>query len=81
MTKKYFNKGDISNISRSSHGKLFDWDTSNHHELIDYWYKLLKTAPENTRAYFFLLDDLIDAGRLDEAKKVLTESCKKIRMS
>lgn len=70
-------KGDISNISRSSHGKLFDWDTSNHHELIDYWYKLLKTAPENTRAYFFLLDDLIDAGRLDEAKKVLTESCKK----
>lgn len=70
-------KGDISNISHGSHGKLFDWDTSNHHELIEYWYQLLNTAPENTRAYFFLLDDLIDDGRMQEAKEVLRKSYEK----
>lgn len=70
-------KGDIGNISRASHGKLSDWNASNHHELIEYWYRLLKTAPENTRAYFFLLDDLIDDGRFAEAKAVLKQSYQK----
>ena len=41
------------------------------------WYKLLKTAPENTRVYFYLLDNLIDDGRIEEAKTVLKESYQK----
>jgi DNA-binding XRE family transcriptional regulator len=67
-------KGDINNINNGSGGKLFDWDTSNHHELIAYWYKLLKSEPENKRVYFYLLDNLIDDGRMKEAKAVLKQS-------
>ena len=70
-------KGDINNINNGNHGKRFDWDTANHQELIRYWYKLLKTAPENTRVYFYLLDNLIDDGRIEEAKTVLKESYQK----
>ncbi len=70
-------KNDINNICNGCNGSLFDWDTANHHELIAYWMELLRTKPENTRVYFYLLDDLIDDGRLVEAKEVLAKSKKK----
>ncbi len=70
-------KGDINNINNGYGGKLSDWDTANHHELIDFYKKLLKTEPKNVRVYFYLLDNLIDDGRLKEAKAVLEESKKR----
>ncbi|SNU87154.1 DNA-binding protein [Streptococcus merionis] len=65
------NKYEISLINNASRGALYDWDTKNHHELIEYYQKLLTIAPENKRVYFFLLDNLIDDGRIQEAKKWL----------
>ncbi len=71
------NKNDINNINNGCNGVLFDWDTANHYELIAYWEELLRTNPENTRVYFYLLDNLIDDGRLREAKEVLAKSKRK----
>lgn len=71
------NKNDISNINNGCQGALFDWDTANHHDLITYWMEVLRTNPENIRVYFYLLDNLIDDGRLREAKEVLEQSRKK----
>lgn len=62
---------DIKNINNASGGRIFDWDISNHEELISYYYRLLKIEPKSARAYEYLLDNLIDAGRLNEAKQVL----------
>jgi len=70
-------KGDINNICFGSDGKLFDWDAANHHELIEDLYKILRAEPKNLRIYFYLLDNLIDDGRLREAREVLKESVQK----
>ncbi len=67
-------KGDINNINHGCHGKLYDWSTGSHDELIDLWKKLLKDEPKNLRIYFYLLDNLIDDGRFGEAKEVLKQS-------
>ncbi len=69
-------KGDINNICFGSDGKLFDWAASNHHELIEDLRKILRSNPDNKRIYFYLLDNLIDDGRLGEAKEILQESFK-----
>ena len=67
-------KNDLNNICNASGGRVFDWDVYNHHELIDYLTKTLKEEPANTRIYFYLLDNLIDDGRYEEAKAVLKSS-------
>ena len=69
-------KNDMTIISKMNHGKMYDWNVANHRELIEYWYKILREEPKNKRAYFYLLDDLIDDGRLTEARQVLEESVK-----
>ena len=74
MELKPNDKGDINNFCFANGGKLFDWVASNHHELIEEIRYTLRTAPENKRLYFHLLDNLIDDGRLVEAKEALRES-------
>ena len=53
------------------HGGRLDWNVANHSELIAYYQNFIQEHPTITRAYLYLLDNLIDDGRLDEAKKVL----------
>lgn len=77
LTLKPNQKSDINNINNASGGKLFDWDVSNHEKLISYYYSLLKAEPKNTRIYAYLMDNLIDAGRISEAKKALEEAINK----
>ena len=67
-------KFDLNTINNSWGGKRYDWNVANHHELIDYLKKLLKDRPENTKAYFYLIDNLVDDGRIAEARQVLAES-------
>ncbi|MBQ9827677.1 MAG: transcriptional regulator, partial [Lachnospiraceae bacterium] len=55
-------------------GKVYDWNSANHRELIDYWKSIIREEPKNVRAYFYLLDDLIDDKRLKEAREVLEEA-------
>lgn len=67
-------KREISIINAASGGVIYDWDVRNRQELIDYYQKTLLVAPENQRLYFYLLDNLIDDGRLTEARQILTAS-------
>ena len=53
------------------HGGRLDWNVANHSELIQYYQNFIQEHPKITRAYLYLLDNLIDDGRLDEAIKVL----------
>ena len=53
------------------HGGRLDWNVANHSELIAYYQNFIQEHPTITRAYLYLLDNLIDDGRLDEATKVL----------
>ena len=53
------------------HGGRLDWNVANHSELIAYYQNFIQEHPTIIRAYLYLLDNLIDDGRLDEAKKVL----------
>lgn len=74
LTIKPNQKNDINNINNASGGKLFDWDVSNHEKLINCYYNLLKVEPKNTKIYFYLIDNLLDGGRITEAKEVLEEA-------
>ena len=67
-------KFDLNTINNSWGGKRYDWNVANHHDLIDYLKRLLKERPENTKAYFYLIDNLVDDGRIAEARQVLAES-------
>ena len=53
------------------HGGRLDWNVANHTALIQYYQNFIQEHPTTTRAYLYLLDNLIDDGRLDEAIKVL----------
>lgn len=49
-------------------GKLADWCYTNHRELIRWYEAFLEKNPEHRGGYLYLLDQLIDDGRLDEAR-------------
>lgn len=69
-------KYNINIINSGYNGALFDWNVRNHHELIEYYIKTLKLNPENKRLYFYLLDNLIEDGRYNDATYYLQESFK-----
>ena len=48
-----------------------DWCCTNHSELIDYYFDFLQAHPEDTLGRMYLLDNLIDDGRLEEAEREL----------
>lgn len=49
-------------------GKLADWCYTNHRELIRWYEAFLEKNSEHRGGYLYLLDQLIDDGRLDEAR-------------
>ena len=49
-------------------GKLADWRYTNHRELIRWYEAFLEKNPGCRGSYLWLLDQLIDDGRLDEAR-------------
>ena len=50
-------------------GHIPDWNAVNHYLLIEYYQDFLRRNPDNRRAYMWLLDQLIDDYRLDEADR------------
>lgn len=65
------NKSLHNTFHYAMHGGRLDWNVANHSELIAYYQNFIQEHPTITRAYLYLLDNLIDDGRLDEATKVL----------
>lgn len=63
-------KESHSILSFVANGACWDWCSSNHRELIDYYYDFMEKNPTFARGYLWLLDNLIDDGRLDEAETV-----------
>ncbi|MDD6160527.1 MAG: helix-turn-helix domain-containing protein [Oscillospiraceae bacterium] len=50
-------------------GRCPDWCAANHHKLIDWYKEFLEEHPDNRRGYLWLLDQLIDDQRFEEAEE------------
>lgn len=61
------NKGAHADLIEAMNGRIGDWYVSNHFSLIQYYEEFIKEHPNVNRAYMWLMDHLLDAGRIDEA--------------
>ena len=60
-----------SELTHAMRGCCGDWCVHNHHELIDYYQAFVAEHPDYVPGYQWLLDQLLDDGRLDEAQQYL----------
>ena len=58
-----------SELTIAMNGLHPDWNMCNHYQLIEYYEEFLKINPDCRRAYAWLIDQLIDDYRLDEAER------------
>lgn len=65
------NKSAHASLVLGMGGKMPDWYVSGHHQLIAFYEEFVQAHPDVGRAYMWLMDHLLDAGRLEEAKKYL----------
>lgn len=65
------NKAAHASLVTAMGGKMPDWYTSGHQQLIAFYEKFVEEHPDIGRAYMWLMDHLLDAGRVEEAKKYL----------
>ena len=57
-------------------GPLWDWDLTNHHELIDFYYEFTGKNPDNFKAHEYLAELLIADFRTEEAERVINKTDK-----
>lgn len=55
----------------AKNGAIADWNVDNHHELIEYYKDFIKINPNYWQGYLWLLDNLMEDGRLAEAKEAV----------
>lgn len=55
-------------LSKAMGGHLHDWNGTNHYLLIDYYADFIQKNPSCQRAYLWIMDQLIDDYRLEEAE-------------
>lgn len=71
-------------LSKAEGAKIWDWNIANHHNTINFYKELINDDnTKSTLPYLFLLDNLIDDKRVEEAKIYLEEysklpSCKEV---
>jgi transcriptional regulator with XRE-family HTH domain len=58
-----------SELNAAMGGKCPDWNGCNHYLQIKYYQEFIEKDPDNWRAYMWLMDQLIDDYRLDEAER------------
>ena len=61
----------VSELANAWNSYMPDWNVRNHHALIEWYSDYCRKHPENRAALMWLLDNLIDDRRLDEAGKWL----------
>jgi transcriptional regulator with XRE-family HTH domain len=71
-----YNRHAFGEISDAMGGRASDWYCWSHHREIEFWKAHLKEHPDASRAYLWLMDDLIDDQRFDEARAYLSEMAK-----
>lgn len=60
-----------SELNQAMGGFVPDWCARNHHKLIAYYQQFTREHPDNRGAYLWLLDNLLDDGRFEEAEAAL----------
>lgn len=58
----------LNTLLHAMNGRCADWNYTNHYRLIDFYKEFIRENPENWHAYLFILDQLIDDYRLEEAE-------------
>lgn len=75
-------KENHTNLQRAQEGTVPDWDLGNHSQRIAYYQQFVQKHPTYIGGYLWLLDELIEDNRLEEAVKVcdtlekLEEGCR-----
>lgn len=65
------NKAAHASLVTGMNGKMPDWYVSGHHQLIGFYKEFVKDHPTVGSTYMWLMDHLLDAGRVEEAKQYL----------
>ena len=66
-----YKKDNHCALCHAAHGAIADWNIANHHELIAFYQRFVQKHPDYRQGYLWLLDNLIDDGRLSEAEQAL----------
>ena len=54
-------------------GPQWDWDLTNHHELIDFYYGFIRKNPDNFKAHEYLAELLTADCRIEEAERMVNK--------
>ena len=63
------NKNAHASLVEGMGGRMSDWYVSNHFQLIAFYREYIQHNPNDCCAYMWLIDHLLDAGRVEEAAK------------
>ena len=63
------NRNAHASLVEGMGGRLSDWYVTNHFQLITFYQEYIQQNPSDGRAYMWLIDHLLDAGRIEEAVK------------
>ena len=63
------NRNAHASLVEAMGGRMSDWYVSNHFQLIHFYKDYIESNPQDARAYMWLIEQLLDAGRIDEAEK------------
>ena len=61
-------RGAHGELNEAMHGFIPDWNARNHYLQINFYQEHIKSNPNDWRAYMWLMDQLIDDYRLEEAE-------------
>ena len=62
-------RGAHGELNEAMHGFVPDWNARNHYLQINFYQEHIRKNPRDWRAYMWLMDQLIDDYRLDEAEQ------------
>lgn len=69
-------RGAHGELNEAMHGYIPDWNARNHYLQINFYQEHIKKNPLDWRAYMWLMDQLIDDYRLEEAEYYCNEFAK-----
>lgn len=62
-----------SELNAAMHGMIPDWNARNHYLQINFYREHIRSNPKDWRAYMWMMDQLVDDYRLDEAEAYLAD--------
>lgn len=72
--------GNHATLCEAMNGEFMDWCITNHTRIIEFYQEFVKKHPRERAGYFWLIDNLMADGRLEEAKEAL-ETLRQIKHS